>query len=212
MADDGLGEHASLSAKVPISICEADGSQGTSRSSLVSSTSSSSESDGSQAVSRCTKSGVEQDSSNLSWLGMEVEGASSVLSILAVLTPKASSTFFELVDCNVDARSSKTCGNKAHKRSKVESPSTKEPAPTLELSSEGGSNAASAMEESAPSSELTTNIVNLQGGGSNAVSTMEELAPTGELTTYIVNLQGGGSNAAPNMEESALYVELTTNI
>eukprot|EP00957_Ditylum_brightwellii_P184907 14082726-Ditylum_brightwellii.AAC.1 len=59
MADDGLGEHASLSAKVSNSSCEVDGSQGALRSSLVLSTSSSSVSDGSQAVSRCSESGLQ---------------------------------------------------------------------------------------------------------------------------------------------------------
>eukprot|EP00957_Ditylum_brightwellii_P202015 15328198-Ditylum_brightwellii.AAC.1 len=82
MADDSLGEHPSLSAKVSISRCEADGSQGTSRSSLVSSSLSwlgieveGISSDGGQAVSRCIKSGVDQNSLSLSQLGMEKQGA-----------------------------------------------------------------------------------------------------------------------------------------
>eukprot|EP00957_Ditylum_brightwellii_P193882 14764843-Ditylum_brightwellii.AAC.2 len=59
MADDSLGEHPSLSAKVSINSSEADGSQGTSRSSLVLSTSSISVSDGGMALSRCSKSSVD---------------------------------------------------------------------------------------------------------------------------------------------------------
>eukprot|EP00957_Ditylum_brightwellii_P167066 12718529-Ditylum_brightwellii.AAC.1 len=66
MADDGLGENPSLSAKVCISSSEADGSQVTSRSSLVLSTSSSSVSDGDLALSQCSKSCVDWVSSSLS--------------------------------------------------------------------------------------------------------------------------------------------------
>eukprot|EP00957_Ditylum_brightwellii_P035202 2669298-Ditylum_brightwellii.AAC.1 len=77
MADDSLGEHPGLSFKVSISSSEAVGSQGTSRSSLVPSTSSSSVSDGDLALSRCSKSGVDQVSSSSSWLSMEAEGVPS---------------------------------------------------------------------------------------------------------------------------------------
>eukprot|EP00957_Ditylum_brightwellii_P028717 2168733-Ditylum_brightwellii.AAC.1 len=74
MADDCLGEYASLSTRVSISSSEADRSQGTSSSSQV--------------------------SSSFSWLGMVIEGASSMSSDLLASTPKANSTSSELVDCN----------------------------------------------------------------------------------------------------------------
>eukprot|EP00957_Ditylum_brightwellii_P147165 11206364-Ditylum_brightwellii.AAC.1 len=60
MADDDLGEHASLLARLSISSSEAEGSQGTSSSSQGLSTSSSLNSDDSQAVSRCFESIVQQ--------------------------------------------------------------------------------------------------------------------------------------------------------
>eukprot|EP00957_Ditylum_brightwellii_P134884 10283786-Ditylum_brightwellii.AAC.1 len=76
MADDSLGKHPILSAKVSINSSDVVGSQGTSRSSLVSSKNSSSVSDSGLALSRCSKYGVDLVSSSLSWLGMEAEGVS----------------------------------------------------------------------------------------------------------------------------------------
>eukprot|EP00957_Ditylum_brightwellii_P084330 6412995-Ditylum_brightwellii.AAC.1 len=64
-----------------------------------------------------------QASSSLSWLGMVEEVSSAVSSDLVDLNPKTSSTSSELVYCDVKARSSKTCVNETHSRSKVESPS-----------------------------------------------------------------------------------------
>eukprot|EP00957_Ditylum_brightwellii_P197782 15067356-Ditylum_brightwellii.AAC.1 len=113
-------------------------------------------SDGGQVVSRCSKVGVDQDSSRPSLSGMVVEGVLSAS--------------LKLVDCKVD-------GNEGHTRSNVKCPDTEESAPTSKLISEGGSNTAATMEERAPFGELATNIANVEGAGSNAAATTEEKAP-----------------------------------
>eukprot|EP00957_Ditylum_brightwellii_P161079 12264062-Ditylum_brightwellii.AAC.1 len=121
MADGGLGDHPVLSSNISISSSEVVGSQGTSRSSLVSSTSSSSVSDGGLAVSRCSNPGVDQVSSSSSLLDMEAEGVScnggqvasrcskvsvdqdsSRPSLSGMVVEGVSTASLKLADCKVD--------------------------------------------------------------------------------------------------------------
>eukprot|EP00957_Ditylum_brightwellii_P197803 15068553-Ditylum_brightwellii.AAC.1 len=189
MADDTLGEHPDLSSKVSISSSEAVGSQGTSRSSLVSSTISSSVSDGGLAVSRCSKSGVDWVSSSSSWLDMKAEGVSSDgcqvssrcskggvdqdfsrPSLPGIAVEGVSSVSLKMVDCKAD-------GNKGHTRSNVKCPYTEESAQRSRLTSEGGSIAASTIKEKVSLGELATDIAKVEVGGSNTAATTEEKAP-----------------------------------
>eukprot|EP00957_Ditylum_brightwellii_P193881 14764843-Ditylum_brightwellii.AAC.1 len=144
-----------------------------------------------QVASKCSKVGVDQDSSRPSLSGMVVKGVLSASS--------------KQVDCEVDS-------NEGHTRSNVKSPGTEESAPTSRLTSEGGSNAEASTEEKEPFRELAMDIVKVQVGGSNAAAAMEEKAPFGELATNIVKAEGGGSNTVATKEEKAPSEDLATNI
>ena len=106
MADDGLVDHS-----VSISSCEVVGSQGSSGSSLVSSTSFSSGTDVGLNASICNESSVDIVAEEASPDGVECSST-------CALVKEASISSGELVDCEVEGN------NEGHTRSNVKSQCT----------------------------------------------------------------------------------------
>eukprot|EP00957_Ditylum_brightwellii_P138987 10593381-Ditylum_brightwellii.AAC.1 len=205
MANDGLVEHS-----VSISSREVVGSQGSSGSSLVSSTNFRSETDGGLNASICNKSSVDIVTSRASLFDIGVEGAPPngvEQSSTCMLVERSSISSDELVDREVEGR------NESHTRSNVDSQCTEESAAqTARSTSDGKSKAAPATEDKATIGELATNIGSAEEGGSKAAPNTEDKATLGELATDIGNVKEGGSKAASTTEDKATLGELAINM